>query len=58
MDREPIDTTEDQWLLALAEKRLANASASTYTAEEVYSELGIDIDSPNDFPIEFGVDFE
>ena len=47
---------ENQYLLALAEERLANGTSKTYAAQEIYDQLGID--ENDDIPMVYGVDFE
>ena len=56
--KEMIDMIEDVYLLNLAEERLNRDSKSTYPAEDVYNELGIESDDQNAIPMEYGVDFD
>lgn len=42
--QEMVEMIEDQYLLALVEERERNGSGITYSAEEVYSKLGVDGD--------------
>jgi PHD/YefM family antitoxin component YafN of YafNO toxin-antitoxin module len=55
--QELVDMIDDQYLLALAEERMKNDTGITYSAEEVYQELGITVDELNEIPMEYGVDF-
>ena len=56
--QEMLEMLEDQYLMALVEEREKHGSGKTYSAEEVYSELGIEADDLNEIPAEYGMDFE
>jgi len=49
---------EDQYLLALAEERIKRDTGVTHAAEAVYKEFGIEKDTLDKIPMEYGVDFE
>ncbi len=56
--QEMVDMIDDQYLLALAEERIKNDNGVTHSAEDVYTELGIERDEHDEIPMEYGVDFE
>jgi len=56
--KEMVELIEDEALLALVEEREKNDSGITYSAEEVYKELGVEPDEQDEIPMEYGVDFE
>ena len=56
--QEMVDMIDDQYLLALAEERIKNDNGVRHSAEDVYTELGIERDAHDEIPMEYGVDFE
>jgi predicted DNA-binding protein len=56
--KEKQEEAEDEYLLAFALEREKNGTGITYSAEEVYKELGISADELDEIPMEYGVDFE
>ena len=56
--REMVELIDDQYLLALAVERERNFNGKTYSADEVYGELEIEMDIDDEIPMEYGIDFE
>ena len=56
--KEMVDMIEDQYLLAVAEKRLKYDTGATFTQEELIERDGITFEDLEKIPMEYGVDFE